>query len=290
MVAATNAPGPATPPDPQPDRPSKPVPERIAEILAIAGILAEYGRHLAATIEHRAIWRGFATIAQFFGTAAIPRILPYLQRGIMRAVALQRVLTRRAARGRDLVVLARPDRSRRKPPPQPEAAPQPPAALTAGADPAAPPAAPGQAAPPARRPGPEEPLTLDTLPAMAQLEAEVRRRPIGRTIVDICRDLGIAPTLCAGPFWNRLFMAIHAYRGSTGNLVLEMRRREKQLDQDHWRYPNLGLPEETREAACRVLGFSIGEPPVDPFRPAPPGGAMAAAPCSPVAAVATGPP
>jgi len=290
MSAATTAADLATPPDPQPDRPGKPVPERIAEILAIAGILAEYGRHLAATIEHRAIWRGFATIAQFFGTAAIPRILPYLQRGIMRAVALHRVLQQRAARGRDLVVLARRDRSRRKPPQQPEAAAQPPAALTAGTDPATPPAAPAPAAPPARRPGPEEELTLDNLPAMAQLEAEVRRRPIGRTIADICRDLGVAPTLCAGPFWNRLFMAMHAYRGSVGNLVLEMRRREKQLDREHWRYPNLGLPEETREGVFRVLGFPIGEPPVDPFRPAPASGATAAAPCWPVAAVATGPP
>jgi len=290
MEAATNAAGLASPPDPQPDRPAKPVPERIAEILAIAGILAEYGRHLAATIEHRAIWRGFATIAQFFGTATIPRILPYIQRGLMRAVALHRVLSQRAARGRDLVVLARPDRSRREPPPQPEAPPQPPAALTADTDPATPPAAPAQAAPPASRPGPEEPLTLDTMPAMAQLEAEIRRRPIGRTIVDICRDLGVAPTLCAGPFWNRLFLAIHAYRGSIGNLVLEMRRREKQLDQEHWRHPNLALPEQTREGVCRVLGFPIGEPPVDPFRPAPAGGAMAAAPCMPVAAVATGPP
>jgi hypothetical protein len=125
---------------------------------------------------------------------------------------------------------------------------------------------------------------------MALLEAEVRRRPIGRTIADICRDLGIAPTLCTGSFWNRLFLAIHAYRGSVGNLVLEMRQREKQFDHDHWRHPNLALPEQTREAVCRVLGFPIGEQPVDPFRPAPAGGAMAAAPYSPVAAVATGPP
>jgi len=134
VTTAAAAAGLASPPDPRPDRPGKPVPERIAEILAIACILAEYGRHLAATIEHRAIWRGFATIAQFFGTAAIPRILPYLQRGIMRAVALHRVLSQRAARGRDLVVLARRDRSRREPPPQPQAA------LTVGTEPATPPA------------------------------------------------------------------------------------------------------------------------------------------------------
>ena len=41
-----------------------------------------YGRHLAETIEHRAIWRGFATIAQFCGTAALPVMLADIQRGI----------------------------------------------------------------------------------------------------------------------------------------------------------------------------------------------------------------
>ena len=51
-------------------------------------ILAAYGRHLADTIEHRAVWRGFTTIAQFFGTASLAIILPHLRRGIICAVAL----------------------------------------------------------------------------------------------------------------------------------------------------------------------------------------------------------
>ena len=104
---------------------------------------------------------------------------------------------------------------------------------------------------------------------MAQLDAEVLRRPIGQSIVAICRDFGISPSLCEGSFWNRVFMAIHSYRGNVSNVVLEMQRREKRFDKDYWKHPNLPLPEQTREGIRRVLGFRIGETPVDPFRPAP---------------------
>ena len=128
---------------------------------------------------------------------------------------------------------------------------------------------------------------------MAQLDAEVLRRPIGQSIVAICRDFGISPSLCEGAFWNRVFMAIHCYRGNLSNVVLEMQRREKQFDKDYWKHPDLPLPEQTREGIRRVLGFRIGEPPVDPFRPVPAPDApasVAAAPSVPVAPAATGPP
>jgi hypothetical protein len=110
--------GPATRPDPEKadpnrDQPGKPTPERIAEILLLAQILAAYGRHLAAVIQYRGLWRGFATVAQFFGTAAIADIAVRLRRGIMRAVALERVLLQRARRGRDLKILAPRDRANR---------------------------------------------------------------------------------------------------------------------------------------------------------------------------------
>jgi hypothetical protein len=278
-------------PDPQKDRPGKPVPEGIAAVLAILAVLTGYGRHLAETLEHRAVWSGFATIAQFFGTAALPVILAHIKRGLMRAVALERMLRRRAARGRDLVVLARRSRARRiAEPTAPQAAPA--TADAAVAPPAETPPAQQPAAQAARRTAPEEPLTLDTLPSMEEIEAEVRRSPIGQTIVKICCDLGIAPTLCDGGFWNQVFMAIRCYRGNVGNLVLEMRRREKRLDKEHWKYPGLPLPEETRAGVRRVLGFFIGETPIDPSGPTPePGAATAdAAPAVPVPPAATGPP
>ena len=296
MSAATTTPGLATLPDPPKDRPGKPVPERIAAMLSLVAVLAEYGRHLVETIEHRAIWRGFATIAQFFGTATMPVILAHIQRGLMRAVALERLLLRRATRGRDLAILARRMRApRAEEPTAPQPEPTAPPAEPATEDPATPQPAEALAAEqpeprPIHRRVPAEPLTLDTLPSMAQVEAEVRRRPIGQTIVDICRDLGISPSLCDGAFWNRVFTAIHCYRGSFSNIMLEMRRREKQFDHEHWQHPKLALPEQTREGVRRVLGFAIGEPPVDPFRPEPDAPASVTTPSAPVAPAATGPP
>jgi hypothetical protein len=288
-AATTLSAGLPTPPDPAKDQAGKPVPERIAAALSIVAVLAEYGRHLAETVEHRAIWRSFATIAQFFGTAALPVTLAHIQRGIMRALALQHMLLRRAARGRDLRILARRKCASRAateaaPPADPAAAEAP-----APQQPEAPPEE-QPAARPARRTGPEEPLTLETLPSMAQVEAEVRRRPVGQTIVDICRDLGISPSLCEGTFWDHVFMAIHCYRGSFNNIVLVLNKRAKLFDKEHWKHPNLALAEETREGIRRVLGFLTGEKPVDPFRPMPAPLAAVAAPNVPITAAATGPP
>ena len=263
----------ATQPDPPKDRDTPPLPDRIAVMLQIAAILAEYGRHLLATIEHRALSRGFATIAQFFGTPSLGVILPHIHRGIMRAVALERILLERARRGRDLVPTPR---GRASPPAEPPAPPPPESAAEASAAP--------QPKPPlSRRRSPEQPLTFDNMPSMADIEKQVRRRADGRTVADICRDLGVSPGLCLAPFWTMLFGAIHWYRGSVGHLIRDMRKREKQLDREDWKHPNIGLPEETKEGIRRVLGFLIGEPPADPFHPA-------SSVIAPVAATATGPP
>ncbi len=299
---ATLTAGLASPPDPPKDRDARPMPARIAEVLDIAGILAAYGRHLADTIEHRAIWRGFATIAQFFGTASLAIILPHLRRGIMRAVALQRVLLQRAGRRRDLVIraprvhapraAAPPAPPPAEPPPDPQQAAAAAAAEQSPAAPPPPPPPPQQPAPPDRPSIKRHPLTLDTLPSMEAIEAEVRRRPVGQTVAAICRDLGISPTLCEGGFWNRVFDAIRWYGGSLGNVVLEMRQREKSFEQEQDRHPTVGFADQTREAAQHALGFRIGEQPVDPHRPehAPAASAEVAVPGEPVPAAATGPP
>ncbi|HUB12285.1 MAG TPA: hypothetical protein VMB34_10030 [Acetobacteraceae bacterium] len=317
MPAAAAIAGLAARPGPGTDRHSAAMPARIAEVLPVVQILADYGRHLLDTMEHRALWRGFATIAQFFGTAAVPVMLAHIQRGIMRAVALERVLRARAARGRDLVPRPPPGYcwrtvSGEDPPEEPSeqaAAPMAgaqPASSTADAGPAAaefasaasaaasadaasaasaaassaasaaassPPATPVAPTRQPRRPGiPDALLTLDNLPSMARLMIEVRHRPIGRTLVEICRDLGVAPILCTGPFWDRLLAAIQFYRGSLGNVMLEMLRREKRFAKEQWQHPNAGLPAETLDGVRRVLGFLIGERPVDPHRAAPSSG------------------
>jgi len=256
---------------------------QIEAVLAVLSILTSYGLHLVKTLEQRASRRSFATIARFFGTAALDTIMAHVRRGLMRAIALDRMLKARAGRGRDLQVLA-PHPGRESPEKEPEtegsAVPKAPTpAQIAAAEAAALKA--GERL--ARHVAANEPLTLQNLPRMAAIEAEVRRSPIGRTIAAICRDLGISASLCDGMFWNAVCDAVEWYRGSLGNLVLGIHQRERTFIKEEWKHPGLDLAEETRAGVRRVLGFFIGEPPADPF-------AVAAGPGAGVAAVATGPP
>jgi hypothetical protein len=269
MPAATRTAGLQSQPDPQQDRSGETIPANIAQVLHIVRILLGYGRHLAATLEHRAAARGFSVIAQCFGTAKVSVILAQLCRGIMRAVALERVLLARAARGRDLTVQEPRTTVPREAPSTPEPGTEP----QAPSSPAAWTAAPSRIRPA----GPDAPLDLAHLPTMAQLEAEVHRRPIGRVIADICQDLGVAPSLCAGGFWNDIFDALRCYRGNLVRLIGEMRRREARFEQELDRQPSLGWPEQSREAIRRVLGFLVGEQPVDPCPALATGWAQAAA-------------
>ncbi len=236
------------PPDPPQIRPGKPIPQNIARMLILVRVLIGYGRHLAETLEHRAAARGFSSVAQFFGTARVTTIHARLARGLLRAMALERVLLARAARGRDLVFHKSRQPKARAHPTAPAATPQ------APRRPRVPPA------------DPDETPALDALPTLEQLEAEIRRRPIGQAVAAICQDLAISPSLCEGQFWFALSCAIMWYRGNLPRLMKTFRRREVHFcDTEADRNPALGWPEPTREGIRRRLGFFIGEPPVTPF-------------------------
>ncbi len=55
-----------------------------------------------------------------------------------------------------------------------------------------------------------------SLPTAEQIAAEVRRRPIGAVIADICRDLGIMPS---NPLWPEIRALITRFRGNLVRLV-----------------------------------------------------------------------
>jgi hypothetical protein len=94
-----------------------------------------------------------------------------------------------------------------------------------------------------------------------ELEAQVRRRPLGRTLVEICLDLAVVPGFCTGQFWNTLFDSIRLHGGSIAVLMLEKTRRQEAFceEQDKKIGSNWDWQEMGREALRRVLGFFIGE-------------------------------
>jgi hypothetical protein len=226
------------------------IPAGIAALLHTVRILLGFGRHLAETATQRSASPDFNAIAACFGTGRLHAILAHLQRGILRAMALERVLLARAARGRDIGCVTPRERTTTAPvvPAGPPAAEQPLQAPTAR-----------KAARPSRPPGWNDPELF--MPTLEELEAQVRRRPIGRTLVEICLDLAVVPGFCAGPFWNTLFDSIRLNGGSVATLMVEKLHRQEAFCKEQDRKPgsNWDWLEMGREAVHRVLGFFIGE-------------------------------
>jgi hypothetical protein len=204
MPAAAHLPGPTSDPDPSWD--ATPAPPALNRVLSVLRRLIDYGKQLAATIQQRATAPGFALLAKPFGTADIAVILARITAGLRRAAALEATLNQRAARGQDLTPpsirapAARTPRPARQPAP-PDAQPEP------------------QPAAPAQDP------RLARLPTEQEIAAEVRRRPIGAVIADICRDLGVTPGQFDRAFWDELSHAIIAYGGNLANFYINMNKR-----------------------------------------------------------------
>jgi hypothetical protein len=163
-------------------------PTRSGHLLELVRKVIDYGKELAATIRRRAFTDPFS-VRCCFGTADVALILARISRGLHRADALEAKIVRSADR------------------------------LDA-----APPAAPSQSRPRAARPavapaaGETDPR-LARLPTPAQIAAEVRRRPIGAVIADICRDLGIMPS---HPLWRELQLVIIRHGGNLARLVKDI--------------------------------------------------------------------
>lgn len=228
--------------DPQQDRSGDAVPKNIAQLLYVVRILLEYGRHLAATLESRAARPGFSLIARPFGTANLPVILAHLTRGIMRAIALESMLLKRAATGRDFEI--KPPRLR-----SPRTTAQADGSVQEQSDRIV-----------AERAQHDAAIDPGRLPTMKEIEAEVLSRPIGRTIADIRRDLGVIPAFCTRDFWDALLLALACYDGSMLGVLEDMQDSSDRFDEQQPDDRMLPCPETLR----RVLGFRIGEPLPDP--------------------------
>jgi hypothetical protein len=179
------------------------MPSRIGRVLRLVRKLIDYGRQLAGTVERSAGAPGFAILVRPFGTADLTVILARIASGLRRAAALEAKLCQRAARGRDVA---------------PTPVPLPAARRSRPARPVAPPDAPPE---PQRIQDPR----LARLPTEQEIAAEVRRRPVGAVIADICHDLGIAPGQLDRAFWDEIGHAIIMYGGSLARFFQDVNRR-----------------------------------------------------------------
>jgi hypothetical protein len=164
---------------------------RFRRVLDVVRKLIDYGKELATTLQRRAA-TDLAAATRPFGTSDIGLILARITRGLLLANALE---------ARVVALAARP-----APPPRPVRAP-------------------AQREPRAPRPASARPTEaadhprLALLPTAEQIAAEVRRRPVGAVIADICRDLGIVPT---HPMWQELSVAIVWHGGSFNRLFKDI--------------------------------------------------------------------
>jgi type IV secretory pathway VirB10-like protein len=254
------------------------MPARIAALLHTVRIMLGFGRHLAETVTRRSASPDFNAVAACFGTGRLSAILAHLQRGLLRAAALERVLLARAAQGRDIRFIT----PRKHAPAAPAAPTDPPAAEQPAEAPADPPTDPPVEAPaeqPAgapvarKEPRPSRPYGWNDpelfMPTLEEFDAQVRRRPLGRTLVDICLDLAVVPGFCTGSFWNTLFDSIDLLGGDVGTLMQEKARRQEAFCEEQDKKPgsNWDWLEMGRDALRRVLGFCIGEVADDSFDP-----------------------
>ncbi len=241
----------AASPTPAPKKP-RPIPGRIGAVLTVLAALVAHARHFIAGAATYVEAPEFASAAGVFGTYQLPVILHRMQRGILRALALRDYLLARAARGRDLRFIRRPYlelQPHHLPPPKPARAPR---------EPRTP-----------RQPRRPEPALLDAddpaschLPTPEEFAAEVRSRPIGRTISYICLDLGVFPALCNGAFWNHVDRAMRGYGGSLSAMYRVRARREKSFWRERDARPetwHINWRDFRPATVRRALGCRIGE-------------------------------
>ena len=239
------------PPPLQEDRSSTPMPSCIATLLNVVRVLLGYGKHLDRTLPTQAEHPRFPTLATGFGTYDLRRILAHVQRGILRAMMLERFLLARAAQGRDIEPVQPPA------PAEPEEIEALEMKLRAPSQPRLPSVGRGP------RVDPDDPMHF-SMPTLKELEAQVRSRPVGQTIAEICMDLGIAANVCDGGFWNEIYLTIAHFGGSFEKFfgVQERRRtafkKEREKRRDTW---NRDWENKPKEAIRQLLGYVLGESP-----------------------------
>ncbi len=188
---------PSNPPDPHQEtqRPGTNPNPTTGRLLNLVHALIDFGKQLATTLQQRTSATDLTEIISHFGTRDIALILARITHGLHLATALQARLENRRERQP-----AAPATQTASSPRQPRDVPPPDRSATA----------------------PTANSGLIHLPTPEEIAAEVRRRPIGAVIADICRNLAIVP---GNPLWGEICHAIAAHGGSYASLVKDMIHR-----------------------------------------------------------------
>ena len=179
-------------PTPDHDPTAADKPGRFARALDLVRKLIEFGKELAAIVQQRTGKIDFPARACNFGTNDIELIVARITQGLLRARALEERLERIAPR--------------------------------LDAKPKATPAARKPHAVPSTRQVEAADARLAHLPTPERIAAEVRRKPIGAVIADICRDLGILP---CHPLWREVQRALMQHGGNYAALVKDIITRPR---------------------------------------------------------------
>ena len=234
------------------------MPTCIAAILKVVRVLLGYGKHLDVTLPDCADHPRLPSLAAGFGTHDMRRILGHVQRGILRAMMLQRFLLARAAQGRDI-----------EPTPRPE--PAEPRDIEALEIKLRPPVEPSDKLHRRPRINPDDPVHF-SMPTLKELESQVRRRSVGRTISEICLDLGIAPSTCDGGFWTEIYRMLTYFGGNFAHVFGVQERRKASFQKERNKLPGTWASDwrdRPKEAVRQLLGYLVGEsPPRGPPIPA----------------------
>ena len=232
MSAASIAAASTNRPDPSRDRPVAAVdaPSRTVRLLGLVRKLIDYGKELATTLQQRTSATNLATVTLCFGTIDIALILSLITRGMHRAAALEDRLVGRAIRQEAVGPAAATAPSPRQP----------------------------RAAQPAARSADGAESRVARLPTPGDIAAQVRHRPIGAVIADICRDLGIVPS---DPLWRELSDAIVENGGNIAALYSDINKRlwRSKADPPPIR-ASVAVPTEPESCPPSAVAFGTGPP------------------------------
>jgi len=214
---------------------------RMTDSLILVVVLLFFWQALFAIVGAKGESPQFASIGVALGAHNLPVVLARIQRGMLRLLALDAYLYLRVKRGQEIPFVEPRAASAQTGKPLPEA-----------------PAAPKSLRKRDLSYNPES----AHIPTMEEMEAEVRRAPIGRTIARVGLDLGVVPAFCSEEMGNALLQVLEYYGGSLARLFAIRRKREiafqEECDRrpDTWEWNWRDLRKDRRR---QVLGYLIGE-------------------------------